>query len=57
MKVYRFLKRFNLIIRTGTHIGYQLPPDSTDKIMSFLHELITIRKRYNINKENIINLD
>ena len=31
MKVYRFLTRFNLSIRAGTHIGQQLPPDSTDK--------------------------
>lgn len=36
MKIYRFLKRFNLSIRAGTHIGQQLPPDSTDKIISFL---------------------
>ena len=57
MKVYRFLKRFNLSIRAGTHIGQQLPHDSTDLILKFLHKVITIRKTYNINKENIINVD
>lgn len=57
MKVYRFLKRFNLSIRAGTHIGQQLPQDSKDLILKFLHKVITIRKTYNINKENIINVD
>lgn len=57
MKVYRFLKRFNLSIRAGTHIGQQLPHDSTDLILTFLRKVITIRKSHNINKENIINVD
>ena len=57
MKVYRFLKRFNLSIRVGIHIGQQLPPYSTDIIMYFLHEVISIRKTHNINKENLINVD
>ena len=57
MKVYRFLKRFNLSIRAGTHIEQQLPHDSTDLILKFLNKVITIRKTYNINKENIINVD
>ena len=56
MEVYRFLKRFNLSIRASTHIGQQLPNDSTDLILKFLHKVITIRKKYNINKENIINV-
>lgn len=57
MKVYRFLSIFNLSIRAGSNIGQQLPPNSIDLIMSFLHEVINIRKIYNIIKENIINLD
>ena len=56
MKVYRFLKRFNLSKRSDTFIGQELPHDSTDLILKFLYKVITIRKTYNINKENIINV-
>ena len=55
--VYRFLSRFSLSIRSASHIGQQLPKDSTDRIISFLKEIINLRKLYDIKKENIINLD
>ena len=33
--IYRFMKRYNLLQREGTHIGQLLPYDSEDKIFMF----------------------
>ena len=55
--IYRFLKRFNLSIRSVSHIGQQLPFNSEDLILLFLKEVIRIRKTYTINTNNIINMD
>ena len=52
--IYRFMKRYNLVQRVGTHIGQLLSYDSEDKI---LKEIINIRKRYNIPIQNIVNMD
>lgn len=46
--VYRFLKRFNLSIRSASHIGLQLPY-KPGNLLLFLKEVIRIRKMYNIN--------
>jgi len=51
------MQRFYLSIRKGSHIGQQLPSDSEDRIIHFLRSIILLRKRKNINPENIINMD
>ena len=55
--IYRFIQRFNLSLRKGSHIGQQRPSDSEDRIISFLRSIILLRKEKNINPENIINMD
>ena len=44
--VYRFMQRFNLSIRKGSHIGQQLPSDSEDRIIRFLRSIILLGKKY-----------
>ena len=55
--VYRFMQRFNLSIRKGSHIGQQLPSDSEDRIICFLRSIIFLFKEKYINPENIVNMD
>ena len=55
--VYRFMDRFNLSLRKGSHIGQQIPTDSETRILGFLKSIIEIRKKYNIPLENIKNMD
>ena len=50
------MKRFNLSIRSASHIG-QLPYNSEDLILLVLKEVIRIRKTYNINTKNIIKMN
>jgi hypothetical protein len=55
--VYRFMDKFNLCLRRGSHIGQQIPADSENRMIGFLKSIIEIRKKYNIPPENIINID
>lgn len=55
--VYRFMKRNSLTIRTGSHIGQQIPFNAEEKTFSFLKEIIRIRRYNGISSECIINMD
>ena len=55
--VYRFMDRFNLSLRRGSHIVQQIPADSETRMLGFLKSIIETRKKYNIPPKNIINID
>lgn len=51
------MQRNNLSIRTGSHVGQQLPSNSESLIFKFLLDIIVERKLNDISPENIINID
>lgn len=48
---------FGLLFRKSLYIGQKKSLGSEGKIISTLHNIIKIRKAYNINPECIINID
>lgn len=54
---HRFMKKFNLSIWAASYVGQQIPKNSEGPIYSFLKEIINIRKIYDIDENNIINMD
>ena len=60
--LFRILKKYNIILRRGTHFGLSLPEYSYDKVYQFIYEVIKKRKKLNIiddsnNLNRIINID
>jgi len=51
------MKRNSLTIRTGSHVGQQIPFNAEEKAFPFLKEIIRIRRNNGISSECILNMD
>ena len=51
--IYRFLHKYNFVLRKATHIGQPLPLDYENKITVFLKDVIYKWKEIKIDKNNL----
>ena len=50
---YRFLQKYNFVLRKASHIGQPLPLDYENKITVFLKDVISKRRELKIDKNNL----